>query len=52
MCYVLSLIGLLYIGNVCIVFFNYFYVCYYGGDFVICIEDIDWKCYVEDGECF
>lgn len=40
-CYVLSLIGYLYIGNVRIVLFNYLFVCYNDGEFIICIEDID-----------
>lgn len=48
--YVLSLIGYLYIGNVRIVLFNYLFVKYYNGDFVVCIEDIDSKCNLEDGE--
>lgn len=48
--YVLSLIGYFYIGNVRIVLFNYLYVKYYNGDFVIWIEDIDKKCNLEDGE--
>lgn len=50
MCYVLSLIGYLYIGNVCMVLFNYLFVCYLDGKFIICIEDIDVKCNVVGGE--
>lgn len=51
-CYVLLFIGYLYIGNVRIVLFNYLFVCYYGGDFIIRIEDIDVVRNVEGGIIF
>lgn len=50
-CYVFSLIGYLYIGNVWIVLFNYLFVWYNYGKFIIWIEDIDIKCNIVDGEC-
>lgn len=45
-CFVLSLIGYLYVGGVCIVFYFWFFVCNYGGEFVLCIEDIDFECFM------
>lgn len=46
-CFVFSLMGFFYIGSVCMVFFNWLYVCYMGGMFVLCIEDMDKECNLE-----
>lgn len=38
--------GYMYIGIVCIVFFSWFYVCVWGGKFLLWIEDIDCECFI------
>lgn len=43
-CIVLLLMGDLYVGIVYIVLFNLCFVCQYGGQFILCIEDIDQLC--------
>lgn len=46
-CFVFSFIGYLYIGGVCIVLYCWLEVCYWGGEFVLCIEDIDCECSIQ-----
>lgn len=45
-CFVFSLIGYLYVGGVCMVFYFWLYVKYFNGEFVLCIEDIDLECLI------
>lgn len=40
--------GYLYVGGVCIVLYFWFYVKSKGGEFVLCIEDIDIECFIEE----
>lgn len=50
-CFCFLLIGLLYVGMVCMVLYNWVYVCYNGGKMVFCIEDIDVVCDSEESFC-
>lgn len=45
-CFVLLLIGYIYIGNSCLVFYNWLFVRKNGGWFILCFDDIDleWFC--------
>lgn len=44
-CIVFSFIGNFYIGIVCIVVFNWLFVCYIGGIFILWVEDMDLECF-------
>lgn len=40
-CFVFSFIGVMYLGNVCIVLLVWLYLCVFGGWYLLCFEDFD-----------